>query len=40
VIGNTPGQPIKPGSMGRPQPGYQIVLLDADGHESDACAGR
>ncbi|MFS0755626.1 AMP-binding protein [Noviherbaspirillum sp. 1P10PC] len=29
-IGNPPGQPIKPGSMGRPLPGYRIVLLDAD----------
>jgi acetyl-CoA synthetase len=26
---------IKPGSMGRPLPGYQIVLLDADGREAD-----
>ncbi len=30
-IGNPPGQPIKPGSMGRPLPGYQVVLLDAEG---------
>lgn len=29
-IGNSPGQPIKPGSMGRPLPGYQIALLDVD----------
>ncbi len=27
-IANTPGQPIKLGSMGRPVPGYQVVLLD------------
>jgi len=27
-IGNTPGQRIKPGSMGRPLPGYDIALLD------------
>lgn len=27
-IGNTPGQMIKPGSMGRPVPGYQIMLID------------
>ncbi|RAJ46226.1 acetyl-CoA synthetase [Kitasatospora sp. SolWspMP-SS2h] len=27
-IGNTPGQPVKPGSMGRPLPGYQVVLVD------------
>jgi acetyl-CoA synthetase len=29
-IGNPPGQPIKPGSMGRPLPGYRIALLDVD----------
>jgi acetyl-CoA synthetase len=29
-IGNPPGQPLKPGSMGRPLPGYQIALLDMD----------
>ena len=29
-IGNSPGQPIKPGSMGRPLPGYQVALLDID----------
>ena len=34
-VGNTPGQPLKPGSMGRPLPGYQVVLLDADGKECD-----
>jgi acetyl-CoA synthetase len=27
-IANTPGQPVKPGSMGRPVPGYRIALLD------------
>jgi acetyl-CoA synthetase len=27
-IGNPPGQAVKPGSMGRPMPGYRIVLLD------------
>jgi acetyl-CoA synthetase len=27
-IGNTPGQPIKPGSMGRPTPGYPVVLVN------------
>jgi acetyl-CoA synthetase len=27
-IGNPPGQPVKPGSMGRPLPGYFIALLD------------
>ncbi|MDN5858837.1 MAG: AMP-binding protein [Pseudonocardia sp.] len=28
-IGNSPGQTVKPGSMGRPAPGYPIVLVDA-----------
>jgi acetyl-CoA synthetase len=32
-VGNSPGQPVKPGSMGRPLPGYRIALLDVDGHE-------
>lgn len=34
-VGNSPGLPLKPGSMGLPLPGYRIVLLDLDGHESD-----
>ncbi len=34
-IGNTPGQPVKLGSMGRPLPGYDVALLDADGHSAD-----
>ncbi len=34
-IGNTPGQTVKPGSMGRPLPGYQVALLDVDGKEAD-----
>jgi acetyl-CoA synthetase len=33
-VGNPPGQPLKPGSMGRPLPGCPIVLLDADGRAS------
>lgn len=32
-IGNTPGQVLKLGSMGRPLPGYSIALLDADYNE-------
>ncbi|MNX83563.1 Acetyl-coenzyme A synthetase [compost metagenome] len=32
-IGNTPGQPIRPGSMGRPLPGYRVALCDPDGQE-------
>ena len=35
LLGNSPGQPLKPGSMGRPLPGYRVVLLDVDGHEGD-----
>ena len=27
-IGNTPGQPVKAGSMGRPMPGVPVVLVD------------
>jgi acetyl-CoA synthetase len=34
-VGNPPGQPIKPGSMGRPLPGFQTVLLDPDDHEAE-----
>jgi len=29
-IGNSPGQPLRPGSMGRPLPGYRIALLDGE----------
>jgi acetyl-CoA synthetase len=32
-IGNTPGQPVKPGSMGRPMPGVPVVLVDPITHE-------
>ena len=35
-IGNSPGQEVKLGSMGRPLPGYQVALLEADDHESSA----
>ncbi len=35
-VANTPGQPIKVGSMGRPLPGYDVVLLDLlTGEETD-----
>lgn len=27
-VANCPGQPLKPGSMGRPTPGFDVVLLD------------
>ncbi|HEY1573175.1 MAG TPA: AMP-binding protein [Pseudonocardiaceae bacterium] len=28
LVGNTPGQPVKPGSMGRPIPGFTVALVD------------
>jgi acetyl-CoA synthetase len=28
AVGNTPGSPVKPGSMGRPLPGCPVVLVD------------
>ncbi len=35
-VGNPPGAVIKPGSMGRPLPGYRVVLVDpATGRTSD-----
>jgi len=34
-IGNPPGQPLKPGSMGRPLPGYRVALLDAEDREAE-----
>lgn len=34
-IGNFPGQRIKPGSMGKPAPGYRIDLIDAAGAARD-----
>ncbi|MGO1316053.1 MAG: AMP-binding protein [Cellulomonadaceae bacterium] len=39
-IGNTPGQEIKPGSMGRPAPGYPVVLVDPDSGELVTEPGR
>ncbi len=35
LVGNSPGQPLKPGSMGRPLPGYDVVLLDGEGKPDD-----
>jgi acetyl-CoA synthetase len=35
LLANFPGQTIKPGAVGRPSPGHQVVLLDADGRESN-----
>src|SRR5262245_15155829 len=34
-VANTPGQPVKPGSMGRALPGFGIALVDAAGVPSD-----
>jgi acetyl-CoA synthetase len=34
-VGNPPGQQVKPGSMGRPLPGYRVVLLAPDGTAGD-----
>lgn len=34
-IANSPGQTVKPGAMGRPMPGYRILVLDADGMPTD-----
>ncbi|HTZ01362.1 MAG TPA: AMP-binding protein [Xanthobacteraceae bacterium] len=31
LIGNSPGQKLKAGSMGRPLPGYRVELLDPNG---------
>jgi acetyl-CoA synthetase len=40
-VGNPPGAPLKPGSMGRPLPGYDVVLLDPvtgeEGDEGELC---
>jgi acetyl-CoA synthetase len=35
MVGNSVGQKIVAGSMGRPLPGYRVVLLDAEGLEAD-----
>ncbi|MFD8074068.1 AMP-binding protein [Streptomyces sp. NPDC059718] len=40
-VSNPPGQPLKPGSMGRPSPGYAVELLDPvtgkPGDEGEIC---
>jgi acetyl-CoA synthetase len=35
MVGNAPNQKIVAGSMGRPLPGYRVVLVDGDGLEAD-----
>jgi len=45
LVGNPPGQPVKPGSMGTPLPGYTVALIDpltgervtGDGAEGELC---
>ena len=32
LAGNSPGQEVKAGSMGRPLPGYRVQITDIDGH--------
>lgn len=34
LAGNSPGQKIKVGSMGRPLPGYRVQISDADGNQA------
>ncbi|MHB1328710.1 MAG: AMP-binding protein [Gemmatimonadales bacterium] len=34
LVGNPPGFPIVPGSMGKPLPGYRIVIVDREGKEA------
>ncbi|HEY4238525.1 MAG TPA: AMP-binding protein [Kofleriaceae bacterium] len=38
VVGNPPGLPVKPGSMGRPLPGYDVAIVD--GEARDAAEGE
>ncbi|HLN75920.1 MAG TPA: AMP-binding protein [Nocardioidaceae bacterium] len=40
AIGNTPGSRVKPGSMGRPLPGYPVVLVDPLTREAVAGEGE
>jgi len=35
LLGNFPGQTLKTGAVGKPSPGHCVVLLDAEGNESD-----
>jgi len=34
-LGNSPSQPMKLGSVGRPMPGYRLALLDIDDQETE-----
>ncbi len=35
LVGNAPGLPVKPGSMGKPLPGYDVVVVDSAGRERE-----
>jgi acetyl-CoA synthetase len=40
MAGNSPAQPVKPASVGRPLPGFQLILLDRNeqrSHEGELC---
>ncbi len=40
LMANAPGQPVVPGALGRPLPGYRVRVLDADGEpaaEGEVC---
>ena len=34
LVGNFPGAEIRPGSMGKPAPGYDVRVIDGDGNET------
>jgi acetyl-CoA synthetase len=35
VVANYPCVPVRPGSMGRPAPGWDVDVIDADGHPAE-----
>ncbi len=39
-VGNSPGQEVRPGSMGRPLPGYDVVVVDPVTGEARTGAGE
>ena len=39
LAGNSPGQKVKVGSMGRPLPGYRVQITDNDGHVTQGGRG-
>ena len=40
LAGNSPGQKVKVGSMGRPLPGYRVQVTDADGQDGEGRRGQ